>query len=98
MRKIGHETLFLSTSEHNPRNGESTFARLKDGRIMMAYTEYYGTDWADHATARISAVYSSDERETWTKPVTIIEKEASVYYRRFFFYRILLYFRQFLRF
>ena len=77
MRKIGHETLFLPTSEHNPRNGESTFARLNDGRIIMAYTEYYGTDWADHATARISAVYSSDEGETWTKPVVIIEKEEA---------------------
>ena len=74
MRKIGHETLFLPTSAHNPRNGESTFARLNDGRIMMAYTEYYGTDWADHATARISAVYSSDEGETWTKPEILFRK------------------------
>ena len=68
MHKIGHQTLFLPTSEHNPRNGESTFARLADGRIMMAYTEYYGTDREDHATARISAVYSADEGETWTEP------------------------------
>jgi len=75
MHKIGHQTLFLPTSEHNPRNGESTFARLNDGRIMMAYTEYYGTDWEDHATARISAVYSADEGETWTEPVVIIKKD-----------------------
>ena len=76
MKKIGRQTLFLTTSEHNPRNGESTFLRLNDGRIMLAFTEYYGEEWFDHAIARICACYSSDEGETWTKPVIIIEKDA----------------------
>ena len=74
MKKIGKEVLFLKTSENNPRNGESTLLRLKDGRIMHAYTEYYGDDWEDHATARISAVYSSDEGETWTSPRILVKK------------------------
>lgn len=77
MKKIGRETLFLSTTEKNPRNGESTFVRLKDGRICLAFTEYYGGDWSDHATARISACYSSDEGETWTTPEILIEKEET---------------------
>ena len=77
MKKIGHETLFLSTTEKNPRNGESTFVRLKDGRICLAFTEYYGGDWSDHATARISACYSSDEGESWTAPKILIEKAES---------------------
>ena len=77
MKKIGHQTLFLTTSEHNPRNGESTFVRLNDGRIMLAYTEYYGTEWYDHAIARINACYSSDEGETWTAPKTIIQKDEA---------------------
>ena len=46
MRKIGRETLFLRTSENNPRNGESAFARLKDGRICLLFTEYYGSEGA----------------------------------------------------
>ena len=74
MKKIGKEVLFLKTGEHNPRNGESTLARLKDGRIMHAYTEYYGDNWEDHCTARISAVYSSDEGESWSAPRVIIQK------------------------
>lgn len=74
MKKIGKEVLFLKTGEHNPRNGESTMVRLKDGRIMHTYTEYYGDDWEDHCTARISACYSSDEGETWTRPTVIIAK------------------------
>ncbi len=74
MKKIGKEVLFLKTGECNPRNGESTLVRLKDGRIMHAYTEYYGDDWEDHATARISACYSADEGESWSEPCVIIQK------------------------
>ena len=39
MKKIGHEVLFLGTSENNPRNGEGTFVRLADGGILYAYTQ-----------------------------------------------------------
>ena len=75
MKKIGKEVLFLPTGEGNPRNGEGTFVRLRDGRIMAAYTHYYGDDWHDHAIARICAVYSSDEGETWSEPSTLLEKD-----------------------
>lgn len=75
MKKIGKTVLTLPTGEGNPRNGESTFIRLKDGTIMFAYTQYYGTDWADHAIAQLCACYSRDEGETWSKPEVIIEKD-----------------------
>ena len=72
MKKIGKEVLFIRTKEGNPRNGESTFLRLKDGRIMFAYTEYYGDSGDDDAIAHLCACYSSDEGETWTAPELII--------------------------
>ena len=75
MKKIGRETLFLRTSENNPRNGESAFARLKDGRICLLFTEYYGSEGDDHDIARLSACYSSDEGETWTAPEIMINKK-----------------------
>ncbi len=75
MKHIGKEVLFLATKEGNPRNGESTFIRLKDGRIMFAYTEYYGDSWDDHAIAHLCACWSSDEGETWTRPTVIVEKD-----------------------
>ena len=40
MKTIGKEVCFLPTSKNNPRNGEGSFIRLNDGRIMYAYTEY----------------------------------------------------------
>lgn len=77
MRKVGREVLFLDTSENNPRNGEGTFIRLKNGDIMYAFTEYYGESWKDHATARISACISKDEGETWSEKRTLLEKDES---------------------
>ena len=77
MKKIGHSTLFLTTSKNNPRNGESTFARLSDGKILLAYTQYISEDWEDHAAARLCSCVSSDEGETWSEPAVLIEKETS---------------------
>ena len=75
MKKIGKEVLFLRTSEGNPRNGEGTFARLKDGSILHVYTQYYGESWIDEATARLAAVVSTDEGETWSDPYVILQND-----------------------
>lgn len=74
MKKIGKEVHMLSTGKDNPRNGEGSFLRLKDGRIIYAYTKYYGDDWIDHATAKIAYCYSDDEGETWVDGGTLLEK------------------------
>jgi len=61
----------------NPRNTEGSFVTLKDGRIMFAWSRYYGDSWADEATARICARYSSDGGRTWTtEDRTIVENEG----------------------
>lgn len=77
MKKIGREVLFLGTSEDNPRNGEGSFVRISDGTIMFAFTQYYGNSWGDHAIARLAAVYSYDDGETFSKPVSLIEKDEN---------------------
>ena len=74
MKKIGKQVLLLTTNETNLRNGESAMIRLKNGRIMHAYTEFYGADWLDHAPSRISAVFSDDEGESWSSPRVLIDK------------------------
>ena len=75
-KKIGREVAFLKTGHKNPRNGEGTFARLKDGKIMHVYTEYYGDSFNDNATARLSAIFSADEGESWSKPTVLLEKDG----------------------
>ena len=89
MRKLGKEVLFIEAKENNLRNGEGSFIRLKDGRIMFGYTEFYGNDWEDEATANISVIYSSDEGETWTKPEILFKKpEDAVNIMSFSFLRM----------
>ena len=89
MRKLGKEVLFIEAKENNLRNGEGSFIRLNDGRIMFGYTEFYGNDWEDEATANISVIYSSDEGETWTKPEILFKKpEDAVNIMSFSFLRM----------
>ena len=79
MRKIGKEVLFIPAVEGNPRNGEGSMIRLKDGRIMYAYTRYCGKEFKDDATASIAAYYSSDEGESWEYGGILIEKGRDDY-------------------
>lgn len=74
MKKCGREVLFIPTGEGNPRNGESSFVRLKDGGIMHAYTEYFGDSREDEAIARLCAVISHDEGESWGERMVLLEK------------------------
>ena len=60
-------TLQLNHRRNNPRNSEGAFINLSDGRVLFAYTRYSGSDWGDDAPATISARYSSDEGNTWSK-------------------------------
>ena len=75
MKKIGRQVLFLNTGAKNPRNGEGSLIRLKDGSIMYAYTQYYGDEGDDHATARIAACHSYDEGESWTDSRVLVAKD-----------------------
>lgn len=74
MKKLGKEVLMLPRAKNNMRNGEGSFLRLKDGRILYAYTKYYGEGYDDHHQAYIAATYSSDEGETWSEPEVFFEK------------------------
>ena len=74
MKKLGREVLFLGTSENNPRNGEGSFVRLADGRIMFAFTEFVGDDWEDDCEDHFTAVFSDDEGETWYERKILFEK------------------------
>ena len=76
MKLVGRTVLSLSTNPvGNPRNGEGTFCRLNDDRIMYVYTRYFGTDWHDHAIAELYVTYSTDEGETWTAPELLLAKD-----------------------
>ena len=66
MKKLGRLVKTLETSPENPRKGEGSFIRLKDGRIMLAFTRYVGGG-SDHDYSRIVCILSSDEGESWSE-------------------------------
>ena len=68
------EVGFIATGNGVSRAGEGAFARLKDGRIMLAYTEYFTENSGDDSPANIAAVYSSDNGESWGEHRILLEK------------------------
>ena len=58
--------LDLTHRRNNSRNSEGAFIDLADGRLMFAYTRFYGSNWSDLGAATICAHYSSDGGKTWT--------------------------------
>jgi hypothetical protein len=65
MKLIGKRVCLIDATKEHPRSGEGDFTRLPDGRIMYAYSDYYTEGASDHAPSQISAVFSSDEGESF---------------------------------
>ena len=74
MKKVGKQVNMLKTSPLNQRNGEGSFIRLNNGHIMFGYTEFYGDTREDEECARISAIFSCDDGETWSSERVLFEK------------------------
>ena len=68
---------YLAPTYNNPRNSEGDFLKLKDGRIIFAYSRYFsGNNWDDEAPCSIAAVFSDDNGETFgTEPVILATAE-----------------------
>jgi Neuraminidase (sialidase) len=69
--------LDLETTPVNPRNSEGAFIVLRDGRLMFAYTRFYGGS-DDNSGADIAAIYSVDDGWTWSKePEILVKNDAA---------------------
>lgn len=66
MIKIGKQVCMIATGPDNPRNGEGSFIRLKNGTIMYVFSRYSGDNPWDDSAANITAIFSYDEGETWS--------------------------------
>lgn len=60
----------LPPGPDNPRNSEGSFVQLKDGRLLFAYSRFYGEKGSDYARAALVYRYSLDAGSTWS-PVDI---------------------------
>jgi predicted neuraminidase len=60
----------------NRRNSEAAIVPLRNGSLLLAWTEFYGNDGADHAPARIVGRVSADGGRTWGTKYTLVENDG----------------------
>ena len=60
----------------NPRNSEAAILQRKDGSLLLAWTEFYAGNGADHGPARIVGRISTDGGQTWGPKYTLVENDG----------------------
>ncbi|HWC00827.1 MAG TPA: sialidase family protein [Bryobacteraceae bacterium] len=65
-------TVVCAATEQHSRNTEGDVVRLRDGSLLLAYSEYIGSNSSDFANARISAKTSRDGGHTWSEPFVLM--------------------------
>ncbi len=64
--------LAKATPEHS-RQTEASIIHLQDGRLFIAWTDFYTGDWQDAGAAQIMGMWSEDSGTTWSEPVLLQE-------------------------
>lgn len=78
MQEEIYETIVCLASEVAPGDSEASVLRLKDGRLLLAYTYFYGAEATNMSPARISAKLSEDQGRTWGKRFPLQEKGEGI--------------------
>jgi len=60
----------------NPRNSEAAIIALRDGSLLLGWTEFYAGSGDDHAPARLVGRVSRDGGETWGDKYTLVENDG----------------------
>lgn len=68
----------LPPSKENPGNSEGSIIELKDGRLFLAYSHFYGGG-DDNSSAYIAGRFSEDKGMTWENH-KIIEDDPDGWY------------------
>jgi sialidase-1 len=70
------KTVVAPVGPDNPRNSEAAIIPLKDGSLLLGWTEFYAGSGADHGPARISGKLSQDAGRTWGDKYTLVENDG----------------------
>ncbi len=68
--------IIAEATPQNPRNTEGDIIELRDGTLLLAWSDFYGGEMPDAAPARISAKVSRDRGKTWGERFTLLENEG----------------------
>ncbi len=72
-----HDMLVVPGDRDCVRNSEADIVELRDGRLLLGWSEFYASDGADNAPARLSGKTSADGGITWSEPFRILENEGT---------------------
>ena len=67
------EPLCMQVAIATPERARQTEASmiLQDGRLLLAWTDFYAGNWRDEAPARIVGKWSDDSGSTWSEPILL---------------------------
>lgn len=68
--------LIAKAEGSNPRNSEAAIVPLKDGTLLLGWTEFYAGNGDDHGPARIVGRVSADQGRTWGDKYTLVENDG----------------------
>ena len=71
-----YEYFVAPVGPENPRNSEAAIIRLKDGTLLLGWTEFYAGNGADHGPARLVGKISTDNGRTWGEKYTLVENDG----------------------
>ncbi len=72
------EQILAPASSSSIRKTEGAIVELRDGRLLLGYTDFYTASPNDDAPARILGRHSSDLGKTWGPAFTIVENTAKM--------------------
>jgi sialidase-1 len=72
-----HQEIIAPIDASNPRNSEASIVELGDGRLLLAWSNFYGGH-SDFAAARIAGRLSADGGRTWGPKFTLQKNVAGM--------------------
>jgi sialidase-1 len=72
------ERVVCPATSSRGRKTEAAMIQLRDGTLLLAYTEFYTVSPEDDSPARIRGKHSRDLGKTWSEPFTIVENTAGM--------------------
>ena len=75
--EVLHEEIICPVGEDNPRNGDGSITELTDGRLLLAWSDFYGGQ-SDFSPARVSGRHSGDGGRNWSDKFTVVENTAAM--------------------
>ncbi|MCE5347224.1 MAG: glycoside hydrolase [Bacteroidales bacterium] len=71
-----YEYIVAPVGPQNTRNSEAAIVPLNDGSLLLAWTEFYAGNGADHGPAHISGKISNDGGRTWSDKYILVENDG----------------------